>query len=77
MGDLQGGYSVIWKNYIITPDIIDIYMPIIKLSQSSDSGLHKYVSQKKYICPDIHHQINCNLQTISEYHLISRGNKGF
>lgn len=79
MGDLQGCYSVTRKNYIIVLDIIDMYMPI-KLIQNSDSGLYKYVSQKKYIhghSPDIHHQLNCEFQAISEYHLISSGNKAY
>lgn len=46
--------------------------------QHSDSGLYKYVSQKEYLhgySPDMRHQLNCEFQAISEFHLISRGNK--
>lgn len=70
MEDLQGCYSVIGKNYIIVLDISD----------KSDSGLYKYVSQKKYIhgySPDIHHQLNCELQAILEYYLTSKGNRTY
>lgn len=55
-------------------------MPITKLIQSSDFGLYKYVSQKKYIqgySPDIHHQLNCEFQSISAYRLISRDNNTY
>lgn len=31
MEDLQGCYSVIRKNYITVLDIVDMYMPIIKV----------------------------------------------
>lgn len=61
-------------------DIIDMHMPMIKLFQSSDSGLYKYESKKKYIqgySPDIHHQLNCESKSMSAYHLISRDNNTY
>lgn len=57
-----------------------MYMSIIKLTQNSDSGFYKYISQNKYIqgySPDIHHQLNCEFQSISAHNLISRDNNTY